>query len=487
MRAILVATGDPAGVEALRTRLASPMLPLVDRPILQHVVEHLVGLGYSALEILVARPAYRVRELLGDGTRWGATIRFHDVEDASAPYKNLAALLTAEGDGPILLGHADRLPSGLEGRPLPGDRGPLLICAPGERRGTKDRWTGWAWIDREAIDGLPAGADEEALYRRLSDANWESRSVEAATLLRSTSYAGLLKSHRDAIAGRGPGLLFSAREVEPKVWLSRDVSLHPSVKLVAPVYVGEGSKVREGAQIGPGTVLGAGCLVDRGSTVTGSVVFPNSYVGAGLDVDHAIIDRNLLVNVRLGTEVILEDEALLASLSGQFSRDLSGVASRLAAAIILSLAWPILPATVVVLKLIGSQRRLSTVERVRLPNLPGWRRWKTYEFWGFHAPGAVEEETGAARLLFRILPGLINVALGHLRLFGVRPRSAAEIRALPPDERSFLLRSDAGPIDPSPMPAKPPIEEVPSSMRTPALHAPSPEAGALLGRERVAR
>ena len=58
MRAILI-----AGRGAMR--------PLIDRPVVQHVVEHLAAWSTRELDIVACTDGPAVRAALGDGRRWG--------------------------------------------------------------------------------------------------------------------------------------------------------------------------------------------------------------------------------------------------------------------------------------------------------------------------------------------------------------------------------------------------------------------------------
>src|SRR5262249_10913583 len=108
MRAILIATGEGPGVAPLDERYPVPLLPLVDRPFLQHVIEFLAHNGIKQIDLVLSHLPEKIENYFGDGTRWGSTITYHLARDPTRPYRLLRAL---HYDGnPILLGHADRLP-----------------------------------------------------------------------------------------------------------------------------------------------------------------------------------------------------------------------------------------------------------------------------------------------------------------------------------------------------------------------------------------
>src|SRR5205814_657702 len=70
-------TGGPAG--------CLPLLPLLDRPFLQHAVEVLAGLRLTDVHFVLGRHADAVERHLGTGARWGGTFHYHLTPDPDRP------------------------------------------------------------------------------------------------------------------------------------------------------------------------------------------------------------------------------------------------------------------------------------------------------------------------------------------------------------------------------------------------------------------
>jgi lipopolysaccharide/colanic/teichoic acid biosynthesis glycosyltransferase len=181
------------------------------------------------------------------------------------------------------------------------------------------------------------------------------------------------------------------------------------------------------------------------------VIFPGSYVGQALEVEDVILDKNRLINVRLGGAVAVTDDFLIGSLaSGQFRRWSGRLLARLLALLLLLLAFPVLLLTAGVLKLFRRGPIFFRQEAVRLPTAPEERRWRTYELLSFdpNDPSASPLGSGVPcswrALLLRGLPGLIHIVRGELSFVGVPPRSRAAIRNLPNDWQLLYLRAKAG-------------------------------------------
>jgi hypothetical protein len=176
-----------------------------------------------------------------------------------------------------------------------------------------------------------------------------------------------------------------------------------------------------------------------------SVLLPATYVGQGVELRDAIADGHHLLDIRNGGEAYFEDDVLLSGASARRLRSrIAGLLSRATATAALGVAWPVLLATAAALKLTRGGRVLTSTEVVRLPARSDESLWKTYRLLRFDVPGSERPVSGFADVLYRVLPGLVNVARGDLRLVGVPPRRAEEVRRLPDDWRALYQTAEAG-------------------------------------------
>lgn len=451
MRAVVIATGTCPGLAPLDSRLPAPLFPLVGRPFIQHVVEFLVEGGITGFDFVLSHLPEKVESLLGDGTRWGSAFRFHLVRDASRPCAAFRRLAIEDPDEPVLLVHADQLPRVCFARDrlLPRMSVPVLFCwrnAASARLEDRLQWTGWAWLPGRLLARLPEDLDEHRLrVLLLAMAHRKGSLVEVGRPLSARSFPELMEAQRQVLTGQFPGLLTAGRESGPGIRLSRNVSLHPTARLIPPVYLGENCWVGAGTQIGPQVSVGDDCVLDARCAINNAVIFPGSYVGEALELSEVVVDRECLVNLRVGAAVSVPDDFILGSLrEGSFGKKLAGVCSRIAAGALLALAWPVLVATALCLKAARQGRVLHKKEVVRLPAQPDRSRWRTFRLWSFRPDGAPREKNLWRDFLFRFLPAVVNVARGELSFVGVTSRSAEEIEALPRSWQALCLSAKAG-------------------------------------------
>jgi lipopolysaccharide/colanic/teichoic acid biosynthesis glycosyltransferase len=467
MTAILIASQKWLQMQRLGERYPSAMLPLMDRPFIQHVIEALATRGCSRFEVVLSHRPEKIEALLGDGKRWGVNIRYHLVPRPDQPYRPLKLLDDQPDNQPILLAHADRLIQAdiFGSKPSAPADGSVLYyfrnhTAPSGQ--PERKWSGWGWLSRECLADIPENGNENQLQTYLEAQN-DSR-IEEADLFRPLSVQSggdLIASHLGVLTKKNSGLMIRGQEIEETIWLARNVSLHPTAKLIPPLYIGENCRIGRGVQIGPDAVIGHNCVLDEKSTVTGSVIFPGSYVGEALELSDAIVDKNCLINVRVGSEITIREDFILGSLAEKrLRRGWNRMVSQAAAILLLIPALPIVAGLALYLKLRRPEPVFTTRPVVRLPAGSESASWKTFALISLRSgkrssgkktsesvssPNQSEGLPAGWRHFFLIfLPALINIARGELRFVGVPPRTVQDIRDLPRDWRTLYLKSKPG-------------------------------------------
>lgn len=457
MRAIIIATGEAAGVAPLDERCPVPLIPLVDRPFIQHIIEIFAGQGVTHYDIVLCHCPEKIEHFLGEGERWGSRITYHLAREPARAYRFLKTIeLDGESPERILFGHADRLPKIdlKQAESSATGAGPRLFCwrDPDPDAEPPWHWTGWALMTPAQLLALPTDADEKRIEAHLMNgAAAESCRVETTAPLSMETFAGILAAHHAVLAKEFPGLLPLGRETDPGIWIARNVVLHPTARIAAPVYIGADCQVGLGVHLGPHAVVGSGCVLDSHCTVTNSIILMGSYIGEGLELEDVIVDKNRLINARFGGAVTVSDEFILGSLSDtQLSRLIASILARVLALVLLIVAGPVLLIIALCLKICRQGPVLHGKTVVRLPASAADIGDRTYSLWSF-SPEALSDwgtprmiRTSPRDFCLRFLPALINIAKGDLGFVGVPPRSAEEIENLSHDWRMLYLHAKAG-------------------------------------------
>ena len=114
MKAVILAAGRGSRLAPLTDRCPKPMIPVGGRPLLEHVVNLLVGHGFDEIAINLHHLADRISDHFGDGSAWGASIHYSTEENllgTAGAVKRITASLGkfTDLDEPLLVYYGDNL------------------------------------------------------------------------------------------------------------------------------------------------------------------------------------------------------------------------------------------------------------------------------------------------------------------------------------------------------------------------------------------
>jgi mannose-1-phosphate guanylyltransferase len=433
------------------------MLPLVDRPFVQHVIEFLAEQGVREFDLVLSHLPEVVEHHLGDGSRWGCRFTYHLARVPSRPYGVLRHLrLDRQSPARLLFGHADCLPAvrlcAKAGREVATDTW-LFTARQPRRRGVPGGWTGWGVMSASELQAIPPDMQEEDLPEYLLTALAKKADLrELNRFLSVKTPAEMLATQRAVLDRHVPGLMLQARQKHAGVWVSSRARVSSTAELCPPVFVGADCLVGCGARLGPHVAVGAGCILDGRCCLTNAVVLPGTFVGKGVVLEGAVVDRDLAVNARDNSFTTFSDPLILGSVGRvSWGRLLSGLLTRSAALALLLLFAPLFVVTALVVAL-RRGRVFSSRRVVRLPVAHVQGQWPTYRLYSFARPLPRGSQGGEfprlGHLFLDVLPGLFHVLWGQVHFVGVPPRSPEEVRELPEQWRTLYLNTKGGLFSP---------------------------------------
>ena len=100
-------------------------------------------------------------------------------------------------------------------------------------------------------------------------------------------------------------------------WVSPDARVDIGAQLQPPVFIDAGSVVKSGSVVGPYAVIGSDSRIDEGATISRSIVWPRSHIGA----EAAIHDSILGAECRVGSNATITHSVIGNSTNvADFSR-----------------------------------------------------------------------------------------------------------------------------------------------------------------------
>lgn len=445
-RAIVMATGSACGLAALSEHRPPGLVPFLDRPFIQHIVERLVGAGFKKLDFVLSRFPEQIENLLGEGSRWGAAFQYHLVREGTRPFEAIRVMPLAD-DEECVLAHELFLPicapvGSVPATPLAEDedlRPAAWLTAEGQ-----PVYAGWSRCRGRLLRSLSPALTLEAWNDRIAEQMKRGEPYDRVEgPLDISSPATYLDSLIRVLDDESVPILRTGTLNDAGIRLSRNIVLHPTVELRPPVRIGNDCRIGRGVRLGPHAVVGDGCMLDARCCVERSAILPGSYIGERLDVCDSMVERNRVINVRLGGVVDISDTFIVGAIETHFPvRTLGDLVLRSIGIFLLVALAPVLLAVWGIRRLTIRGPAWCRVPFIKLPASgppAAWRTGHRYRFIGWNAGcGAWKHFMGCA------LPGLVSVAGGELALVGLPPRTAEEMAGLPEDWRQLYMNGRAG-------------------------------------------
>jgi len=354
MRAVVMAGGEGSRLRPLTANLPKPLLPVANRPVMEHVLRLLRRHGVEDTVVTLQFLASLVRNYFGDGDELGMSLQYAteqrplgtagSVKNAEAALRD-DTFLVISGDAltdadlsamvAFHRSHGALVTVGLKAVPDPLEYG-IVICDPDGRVNRfleKPTWgqvfsdtvnTGIYVMEPEVLDEVPEDTEVDwsaDVFPRLLaagapvfgyqfDGYWED--------------VGTLESYRQAhmdVLNRAVDVEIGAFEVSPGVWVAEGAEIDPDVELAGPLLVGDYTRVEAGAALRPYTVIGDNVVVKSGAILERAVIHDNVFVGPRVDLRGCVVGRNsdIMRAARVdegsvvGDDCVVEQEAFLSA------------------------------------------------------------------------------------------------------------------------------------------------------------------------------
>ncbi len=345
MKAVIMAGGEGTRLRPLTSNQPKPMMPLANRPMMEHIVSLLKLHGFDEIVVTVAFQANAIRTYFGDGTEFGVRMVYATEEmplGTAGSVRNAMdeldeTFLVISGDvltdidlGGVVAFHQERgalATIGLKSMENPLEFGIVITREDGsiERFLEKPTWgqvfsdtinTGIYVLEPEIFDYIEADKpvdfssevfprllDEgRPLFGYVADGYWE----DVGTL------DAYIKVHQDVLDGVVEVDIPGFRLGEG-IWLGEGSEVDPGATVRGPAIIGDYCRVEAGADLGEYTVLGSNVRVGMDAFVERSVVHDNVYLGPGVRLRGAVVGRSsdLRRGARLEEGVVLGDECFV--------------------------------------------------------------------------------------------------------------------------------------------------------------------------------
>lgn len=341
MKAVIMAGGKGTRLRPLTLNTPKPMVPLLNRPCMEYIIELLKRHDIHQIAVTVQYLPEVIRNHFGDGSAYGVELYYAEEDTplgTAGSIKNAAEFLdetfiVISGDAltdfnlrQAIDYHKDK--DALATMVLTQVDSPLeygVVMTDESGRVTrfleKPSWsevfsdtvnTGIYVLEPEILDWIPANcsydfslnlfpellSNNKALYGYVAEGYW--------------SDIGNLQQYRKSQFDMLDGHVhvpIQANEIMPKVFIEPDVLLPSTLHVQGPAYIGAGSSLHPMSKIGPYTVLGKGNSVLASAGLERTIAWNGNYIGEGAELQETLLmDRTVV-----GSCAQLQEGAVIGS------------------------------------------------------------------------------------------------------------------------------------------------------------------------------
>ena len=349
MKAVVMAGGEGTRLRPLTSNQPKPMVSIVGKPCMEHIIELLARHGFEDVIVTVAFLPQAIRSYFGGGESLGVDISY-SVEESplgTAGSVRLAAgrlddtFLVISGDAlcdvdltKLVEYHREKKASvtiGLKSVENPLEFGIVVTDDDGriDRFLVKTSWcqvlsdsfnTGFYVLEPEVLRHIPADRPFDfskelfplllemgrPMYGYVMDGYWQD--IGNLDQYRQANFDALDERVQLNVAGI---------RIRGNVWVGEGVDLHDLDAIEGPAFLGNYCRVAPEASVGPYSVLGTSVTLRERARTSRSIVDASTSIGRSTVVEGAIVGRScdLRAHVRVHEGVAIGDEVTIGSES----------------------------------------------------------------------------------------------------------------------------------------------------------------------------
>jgi mannose-1-phosphate guanylyltransferase len=343
-KGMILAAGQGSRVRPLTKDLPKPMIPILGKPLMEYLIEHLAASGITEIMINVAYNHRKIEQYFGDGHRWGVQIGYayegvrehgevvprpfgsaggmRRIQDFSGFFDETTLVLCGDAIIDLDIGaaiHEHKAKGAIasvvtldvpltevqnygvvvadtDGRILSFQEKPK----PSEAKSTAAS-TGIYIFEPEVIDLIPPGLVYDIgaqLFPQLVESKApffaQKRFFNWIDIGRVSDYWAVLQR---VLRGEVAQMNMPGREVKPGIWVGLNTQIPwDQVTIEGPVYIGSSVRIDPGASIIGPSWIGHGCHIRSGARVVRSILLEYTRIAADMRFTEMIVSPTYCVD-----------------------------------------------------------------------------------------------------------------------------------------------------------------------------------------------
>ena len=347
VKAFVLAAGAGTRLRPLTYAIPKPMVPVANKPVLEHTVENLSRHGIRTMVFNLHHYPRMIREYFGKGERWNVDISYSYEPRLLGTAGGLKKVEKFFRDGTFLVMSGDGLSDINLGRVLEFHRrkkalGTMVLKAVDSRFEYGVTLTDKSGRIKKFIE-KPCWSDvfsnkvntgiyvfEPAVFKYIPknkfydfgkdvwpDLLRRRQPIYGIEIFDYWTDVGNLKEYRQGVRDALDGRLkinIAGQQLYPGIYVGENTKISRGARLIAPCVIGRDCHIENKAVVGPYTTLAAKCQIGQGALVSNSILWGRVRVFRGVKLDNCIIGYRGVVSSNI---TVYEGSVLNVAFGGK--------------------------------------------------------------------------------------------------------------------------------------------------------------------------
>ncbi|MGI0090758.1 MAG: sugar phosphate nucleotidyltransferase, partial [Nitrososphaerales archaeon] len=330
MQAVVMAGGEGSRLRPLTSTRPKPLVQVVNRPILWHVLRLITRHGIHDSFITLHYLADQITTAVANSHEIGVRINY-TFEDKPLGTAGSVKALEQELEGTFMVISGDVMTDfdlselmkfhkkkgalvtlGLVRMPNPLEYGVVLTDDDGKVTRFLEK-PGWSQVFSDTVNTGIYIMELEALKQVEQDKQYDFSKELFPKLLRSGEpiYAHTLEgywcdvgapsqyisAHHDILSGK-TRIEIPGKKISENVWVEDGAEIRSGAEIIGPCIIGTRTTIAKEAKVGPLSCIGSNVTIEANSVISRSVVYDFAYIGREAEAKGCVIGKNVVLRPR---------------------------------------------------------------------------------------------------------------------------------------------------------------------------------------------